>query len=169
MGMTGPDNAYWNGGSMSGQPSQPLAIDTGLSNARSMPTTPATTPPGNSMQNMQPYAGGPGYDSSRSMYSAPPPQQGQYVPQHSVAQQNMARFGQPLQQASQYVKNEMGPPSTRTSGAGADADNQNDSKGADGMIPHSSGTEQVGHGPGDEEGSHENEGEYNGGGAYCIV
>jgi hypothetical protein len=43
------------GGMGSVQGTNPLSIDTGLSNARSMPTTPATTPPGTSIQSMQQY------------------------------------------------------------------------------------------------------------------
>ncbi|KAI9818317.1 MAG: hypothetical protein M1832_004435 [Thelocarpon impressellum] len=159
MGMGGPESSYWNGQSMGGQGTQPLAIDTGLSNARSMPTTPATTPPGNSLQSMQQYQGGQAYDASRSMYSAPPPQHGQYVTQQNVAQQNMARFGQPMQ-PSQYVKNEMGPPSSRAPGAGPEAEHAGESKGGDGMIAHGQGNEQVGHGPGEEEAEHEHDAEY---------
>ena len=159
MGMGNSGGSYeWGPQSMSGgvQGTQPLSIDTGLSNARSMPTTPATTPPGNSMQNMQQYPSQQSYDNSRSMYSAAPSQQSQYAPQQNVAQQNMARFGQPMQ-ANPYMKSEMGPPSSRTTGSGAEAehgDHKTD------PYSHSQGNEQVGHGAGEEEAEHEHDTEY---------
>lgn len=161
MGMGGPDSSYWNAQSMGGQSGQPLAIDTGLSNARSMPTTPATTPPGNALQSMQQYQNGPGYDNGRALYSAAPPQQNQYVTQQSVAQQSMARFGQPMQ-SSQYVKSEMGPPGTRAPGSGPEGEHHGgDSKGPDGLMSHAGpGNEPVGHGTGEEEAEHEHDGEY---------
>ena len=131
------------------QPSQSLSIDTGLSNARSMPTTPATTPPGSTIQNMQQYSGGQTYENSRpSMYSAASSQQSQYVAQPTVAQQNLARFGAPQ---GQYIKNEMGPPSSRA---------QDDIKPNDGLMPQSQGNGQVGHGTGEEEAEHEHDAEY---------
>ncbi|KAI9790228.1 MAG: hypothetical protein M1833_001972 [Piccolia ochrophora] len=160
MGMGGPDSSFqWSGQGMGSQNSQPLSIDTGLSNARSMPTTPATTPPGSSLQSMHQYQGGQSYDNTRPLYSAPPPSQNQYVSNQNVAQQNMARFGQPMQ-PSQYIKNEMGPPSSRAPGAGPDSEHHNDSKGAEGLIPHAQGNEQVGHGTGEEEAEHEHDNEY---------
>ncbi|KAI9848419.1 MAG: hypothetical protein M1837_000214 [Sclerophora amabilis] len=162
MGMGGQENSFqWSGQGMgSVQGNQPLSIDTGLSNARSMPATPATTPPGNSLQSMQQYQGGQtGYDNSRPMYSAAPAQQSQYVPHHSVAQQNMARFGQPMQ-SNHYMKNDMGPPSSRAPGSGPEGDHHHDAKGADTLIGHGQGNEQVGHGTGEEEAEHEHEVEY---------
>ena len=160
MGMGGPENSYWNGQNMSGQNSQPLAIDTGLSNARSMPTTPATTPPGNSIQGgMQQYQGGQAYDNSRSMYSAPPSQHGQYVSQQNIAQQNMARFGQPMQ-PSQYIKSEMGPPSSRAPGSGPEGEHHSEPKNPEAIITHGQGNEQVGHGTGEEEAEHEHDADY---------
>ncbi|KAG0152641.1 hypothetical protein PDIDSM_1121 [Penicillium digitatum] len=50
---------------------QPLSIDTTLSNQRSMPTTPATTPPGNNMHGLPAYPSH-GYDSTKPYYSAAP-------------------------------------------------------------------------------------------------
>ena len=138
------------------QSTQPLSIDTGLSNTRSMPTTPATTPPGTSMHNMQPYQNQQSYDNSRSMYSAAPQQSTHYVTQQNVAQQNLARFGQPMQ-TNPYMKNEMGPPTSRTTGSGADGDH-GDIK-TDPYV-HSQGNEQVGHGTGEEEAEHEHDTDY---------
>ncbi|KAI9801047.1 MAG: hypothetical protein M1825_003582 [Sarcosagium campestre] len=160
LGMGGPENAFqWSGQPMGNQGSQPLSIDTGLSNARSMPTTPATTPPGASLQNMQQYPSGPGYDNARPVYSGPPAAQNQYGSSQNVAQQNMARFGQPMQ-PSQYIKNEMGPPSTRAPGTGSDGEHQSDSKGPDGMINHGQGNEQGAHGPDEDGGEHEHDADY---------
>ena len=79
---------------------QPLSIDTGIA-ARSVPTTPATTPPANA-QGMQ-YQTSQAYDGSRQMYSAPSAY-GQYG-----AQPSMGRYGA-VQSSPSGVKNEMGPP-----------------------------------------------------------
>lgn len=89
-----------------GPGTQSLAIDT-VMNTRSMPTTPATTPPGGALQQLQQY---------------PPPNPSLYnsnssgMSQNSIAQQNMQRFGQ-LPQPTQYLSqsreaNNMGPPPT---------------------------------------------------------
>jgi protein SOK2 len=145
--MGSSDGSFqWGGQSMTAvQGTNPLAIDTGLSNARSMPTTPATTPPGASIQNMQQYQqGSQSYDNSRQMYSAPPVQQNAYPQSNPGQQQAMGRYGQP----SSYVKNEMGPPSAR-----APDSEHHDDKGPNGQIHHS-------HGHGEEEAEHEHDGEY---------
>jgi len=131
------------------QGTNPLSIDTGLSNARSMPTTPATTPPGAMQQYQQ---GSQPYDTSRQMYSAAPPQQNSY-PQAAPGQQNMAPYSQP----SSYIKNEMGPPAGRAPGAEAD---HHDAKDSNGMIHHSQANGQVNHGQGEEEADHEHDAEY---------
>lgn len=78
------------------QNSQPLSIDTGLSNTRSVPTTPASTPPG-----LQPYQTSQAYDASRQVYTAPPIQQ--YPSQYG------RQFGGPLP-SSGLPKAEMAPP-----------------------------------------------------------
>jgi protein SOK2 len=136
-------------GQMNPQATNSLSIDTGLSNARSMPTTPATTPPG---QNMQQYQqGSQPYDASRQMYSAPPPQQNVY-PQSASGQQ-MAPYAQP----NSYVKNEMGPPSSRAPGSEGE---HHDSKDSNGMLHHPQGNGQVSHGQGEEEADHEHDAEY---------
>jgi protein SOK2 len=134
------------------QGTNPLSIDTGLSNTRSMPTTPATTPPGTSIQSMQQYQQGPQpYDSSRQMYSAPPSQQNAY-PQ-SASAQPMPRYSQD----NSYIKNEMGPPSARVPGSEAEHHAPKDSNG---MLHHNQGNGQVVHGQGEEEADHEHDGEY---------
>lgn len=71
--------------------SHSLSIDTGLGNSRSMPTTPATTPPGSNMQSMQSYQNQSGYDS-KPYYSSGSASQAQYASQQQPAPQNMPRY-----------------------------------------------------------------------------
>jgi protein SOK2 len=78
------------GSSYDWQGSQSLSIDTGI--ARSVPTTPVSTPPYQTTQ---------GYDGSRQLYTAPPTQ----APYPS----QMRQFGGPLQ-SSTFPKAEMAPP-----------------------------------------------------------
>lgn len=153
--MGNQSNSYeqW-GQNMSGsvQNSQPLAIDTGLSNARSLPTTPASTPPGNTLHSMQSYQSTQPYDNSRpTMYSVAPQQQSQYTTQ----QQNLARFGPPMQ-PNPYMKNDMGPPS-RAAGQGAEGD-PGDIKQE--TYSHSHGNDQISHGTGEDEAEHEHDADY---------
>lgn len=148
MGMGNQGSSYeWGGAAVSNmQSNQPLSIDTGLSNARSVPTTPATTPPG-AIQNMQQqYQTSQAYDGSRQMYTAPATQSSQY------SQQNMVRLGQPLQ-PSPYPKSEMAPP-TRA----GESDQSGDHKPHDGLLSQPS--EQVGHHGGEDEGDHDHDNEY---------
>ena len=100
MGMGNAGGAYdYNGTAM--HSGQPLAVENGIS-ARSVPTTPATTPPGN--QGIQYHTTQP-YDSQRQIYSTPS-QHGNYYAQ----QPQMGRYG-PLQSSpGGAVKSEMGPP-----------------------------------------------------------
>ncbi|KAJ9664844.1 hypothetical protein H2201_005065 [Coniosporium apollinis] len=145
MGMGNSGGSYeWGGSSM--QSGAPLSIDTGLSNARSVPTTPATTPPG-SIQGMQQYQTPQGYDSSRQMYSAPAAQQSQYTAQQQI------RYGQPLQPAP-YPKTEMAPPSR----SGVESEQPPDSKPHEGLLSH--GSEHGAHSTGEEEAEHEHDNEY---------
>lgn len=161
MGSMGPSETFnWQGQGMSGpQGNNPMTVDTGLSNARSMPTTPATTPPGSSIQNMQPYPSGApqGYDSSRSMYNGPSSTQSPYQPSGSAPQDRM--YSQP----SMYSKNDMAPPTNRPSISGP-AGEQHDTKPPNGIL--SSEQPSQAH-SGEEEGDHEHETEYtHDGGAY---
>lgn len=100
MGSSGGPGYEWGPQSMANgvNGAQPLAIDTGL-NGRSMPTTPATTPPSQSQANMQGYQGQPGYDTKAAYNGTPGPTPG-------YPHQNDARYGQPP-----HFKSEMGPPS----------------------------------------------------------
>ncbi|EXJ86458.1 hypothetical protein A1O3_03409 [Capronia epimyces CBS 606.96] len=106
MGMGNQGSSYdWGNQSMTNGATgtQPLSIETGL-NARSMPTTPATTPPGTAGQGMHSYQGQPGYDTSKHYYSTTPGSQTGYVP-HTDG----SRYGQALPSAP-YGKTDMGPP-----------------------------------------------------------
>ena len=139
MGMGNQGSSYeWGGNNVQNIPgSQPLSIDTGLSNTRSVPTTPASTPPG-AVQSGMSYPTAQSYDSSRPMYSAPPSQPTQY----SQPQQMMGY----RPQEGGYPKTEMAPPQR--------AGDQGDVKPADGMNDH------VHHPAGDDEGDHDNDHEY---------
>ncbi|KAJ5084242.1 hypothetical protein NUU61_008821 [Penicillium alfredii] len=117
IGVTGQGSSYeWGGQSMnSGVPhNQPLSIDTSLNSQRSMPTTPATTPPGNNMQGM-PYQGQSGYDNSKPYYSAAPQSHSQYAPQTPLGSSGMSAYGQSM--PATYLKSEMAPPTGRAPGA----------------------------------------------------
>ncbi|KAI9738852.1 MAG: hypothetical protein M1834_008359 [Cirrosporium novae-zelandiae] len=155
--MNNQSSSYeWGGQSMSGnvQGSQPLSIDTGLSNARSMPATPATTPPGNNIQGMQPYQGQQAYDASRTMYTAPPPQPAQYAAHQNVTTQNIARYGQPM--PASYVKTEMAPPTRSTTGA----ENEQVQEPKTEPYVHTQANDQLDHGVGEPPADHATEPDY---------
>jgi enhanced filamentous growth protein 1 len=141
MGQQGSFNE-WSGANVQNIPGPPLSIDTGLSNTRSVPTTPASTPPGAVQPGMS-YPTAQSYDGSRPMYSAPPSQPGQY---NTHSQQLMGY----RPQESAYPKTEMAPP--------ARTNDQGDVKPAEGMLAQSN--EQVQHPAGDVEGDHDNDNEY---------
>ena len=152
VGMGNQPNSYdWSGPSLATNVpgNQPLSIDTGLGNPRSMPNTPATTPPGTNLQNMTPYQTQQSFD--QKYYSGPPASQSSYAAQPTVAQQNMARFGQPMGSGN-YSKSDMGPPSLRGNGAAAEPD------GTEIKSEHYSQTSSAGPvGHGHTEGDHETE------------
>lgn len=157
MGSMGnPDaNFQWGPQAMNNvQGGNPLSIDTGLSNARSMPSTPASTPPGTSLQSMQQYQqnGQQPYDNSRQMYSAAPPQQNSYA--QSTPDQQMARY---QQQPNSYIKNEMGPPMVRAPGTETE---HHDVKDTNGMLHHGQSQGHVNHSHAEDEGEHEHDAEY---------
>ena len=156
--MTGPGNSYdWNQSSMSStMPSstQPLAIDTSLSHARSLPATPAGTPPGgSSMHSMSTYGAqsqSQSYESSRSTYSAAPQPPSQYATQ----QQNLARFGQGSQ-PNPYMKHDMGPPSSRGNVvSGAESGEPSEIK----QDPYGTSHGNEGMAPGTSEADHDHDG-----------
>lgn len=136
------------------QAAPPMSIDTGLSNARSMPTTPATTPPGTTIQSMPQYpAATQSYDGSRQqMYSAPATQQSPYQSTNGAATHDSRSI---YAQHGTYVKSEMGPP---TAPAGRPVEQQ-DTKPNGMMHPGHTGGEQH-HAGGEEHDEHEHEAEY---------
>lgn len=147
MGGMGAADNYWGQQGMNGaQGANPMSIDTNLSNAaRSMPATPATTPPGNSLHSMQPYPQATqAYDNSRGVYNHAA-QQGPYHSQNSPPDRNV--YGQ----AGPYMKSEMGPPSGRPVGTVSEG---SDVKPPNGMIQHGDG---VSHPNGEDEADHEAE------------
>lgn len=99
MAINQGSGSYEPWGNSSIQNGQPLSIDTGLSNNRSVPTTPASTPPGNAIQGTPQYSTQ-SYES-RPVYSTPAGQ-----PQYSV---NQNRYGN-LPLPSTFAKPEMAPP-----------------------------------------------------------
>lgn len=130
------------------QGANPMSIDTSLSNAaRSMPATPATTPPGGTLQSMQSYPQGTQpYDTSRGVYNGSAPQQSPYPPSNNSPQdRNM--YGQ-----TNYMKSEMGPPSGRAAGTGPAE--QSDVKPTNGIMQPGEGVPQA---AGDDEAEHEAE------------
>jgi len=113
MGIGNQSNSYdWGNQNLGSNVTntQPLSIDTGIGNTRSMPTTPATTPPGGSIQSMQPYQTQQNYENSKQYYSSTPGSQNGYSQQPS-----MNRYAQSMANPT-YVKSEMGPPSAPGSG-----------------------------------------------------
>jgi len=154
MGQMGPSDSFqWSQQGMNGsQGANPMSIDTGLSNARSLPHTPATTPPGSTIQSMQNYPPpvSQPYDNARQMYQAPPSQQSPY-PAPNPNPQDRSVYGQPS-----YPKSEMAPPSNRPSGPGNE---QGESKAPNGMM-HPGQNDSVSHAGAEEEAEHEHDGEY---------
>lgn len=139
------------------QTSQSLPIDASLTNARSMPTTPATTPPGNNLQGMPSYQSQPAYDSSKSYYSSAPSTQGQYAPQ-PLAPHSLTGYGQALMK-------DMGPSGARPPLGPVEPDHT-DVK----VDRYSQSNGQVANGTGEEEAAPEQETEYvpdNGAGSYA--
>jgi protein SOK2 len=145
-------------GMNNGQPSNPMSIDTGMAGnvARSMPATPATTPPGPNVQNM--HASYPpvsqAYDNSRTLYNPSSTQQA------SNAQQSNNTYppingsdNRGMYSHTGYIKNEMGPPSSRPVGGHGDSK----TSAVDG---YQSQGEQTSHAQNEEEAEHEHDGEY---------
>ena len=91
------------------QGNNPIPIDASLSNTRSMPATPATTPPSGSVQSMPAYApNGQNYDAQRPMYNAASSQPSPYQNGANDSQDRL--YGQ----AGSYAKSEMAPPAARS-------------------------------------------------------
>ncbi|KAK9415330.1 hypothetical protein SUNI508_10520 [Seiridium unicorne] len=153
MGSMASDNYQWGQQGMNGaQNNNPMSIDTGLSNARSMPATPATTPPGASLQSMQQYPQGTqAYDSSRGVYNAPPTQQAPYGTSNT-SPQDRDSYGQ------SYMRGDMAPPTGRPSGNG-----EQDVKPPNGMLHAAQPGEQLQQQAAEDEAEHEAEYTHNSG------
>lgn len=151
-GMGGSDSFQWGQqGMANGQGPNQISIDTSLSNnARSLPNTPATTPPGGSIQSMHPYPPvSQPYDSSRQMYQPSAPPASSYPPPNPSPQERpMYGHG--------YVKNEMAPPANRAPGPNGE---QVDTKASNGIM-HAPQAEAVPATGAEEEADHEHDGEY---------
>lgn len=150
-GMGGSDSFQWNQQGMSnGQGPNQISIDTSLgNNGRSLPNTPATTPPGNSIQSMQSYPPvSQPYDNSRQMYQPTAPQNSSYPPPNSAPQER------PMYGHSNYVKSEMAPPSNRAAGPNGEPV---DAKPTNGILHSGQGEASTGT---EEEADHEHDGEY---------
>lgn len=146
MGSMGSENYQWPQQGMNGAPSaNPMSIDTGLSNARSMPATPATTPPGvQGMQQQQyPQATQP-YDNSRAVYNAAAPQQSPYGASNT-SPQDRDPYGQG------YMRGDMAPPAGRPTG------NEQDVKPPNGMMHPAQSGEPLHHQSAEDEADHEAE------------
>lgn len=152
MGSMPSDNFQWGQQGMSGAPSaNTMSIDTGLSNARSMPATPATTPPGASLQSMQPYPQGTqSYDSSRGVYNTSATQQSPYPPSNN-SPQDRGSYGQ----SNAY--GDMAPPSGRPTAA------EQDVKPSASMLHGGQPGEQIPQSAGEDEAEHEAEYTHNSG------
>jgi len=109
MGQSGSSYAEWPHGQSQVNPVE--------DRTRSLPTTPATTPPETTLPTLQPYSASQSFDSQKSSYSAPQ-QQYQHVPQH-------VQFPQYAPMAPHhYVKHEMAPPSRNAHDLKDDETNQ---------------------------------------------
>ncbi|KAI4240278.1 MAG: hypothetical protein L6R40_005214 [Gallowayella cf. fulva] len=142
IGMSNQANDYaWGGHNMTGaaQSTQPMVEP----HPHSTPNTPATTPPGHAMSNLQSYQSQQPYDATKSMYSSSASQQGPYAPS------NMARYAQ----SSTYMKHEMGPPTSRITEIDEHETKQE-------PYAHGQTSQAVGHGTGEEEADHEHDTDY---------
>lgn len=139
--MATSEGFNWSSQGMNGsQGANSMTMDGGLNSARSMPNTPAATPPG-SIQSMQSYpSAAQGYDSQRQMYNAPSAQHSPY--QNSANPPPDRLYSQP----GSYAKSEMGPPASRP--PAALSNEQPDNKGPN---------EQQSQNHPEEEGEHEAE------------
>ncbi|KAH6697609.1 cell pattern formation-associated protein stuA [Plectosphaerella plurivora] len=150
-GLGAPDGYSWGSQGMSGgQGQSSMSIDTGLSNARSMPATPATTPPGNAIQGMQQYQSSAPYDSARPMYNSAPSNQ------HSPYQTTQSSQDRMYGHHDAYGKNDMGPPTSRN---GSTAGPPPDQKPANGILHHGDQNgASVAHSAAEEEQDNEHDG-----------
>ncbi|KAL8827517.1 MAG: hypothetical protein Q9170_006989 [Blastenia crenularia] len=146
IGMSGQSNPY---DYMSSTAQGPQSIVE--AHPHSTPNTPASTPPGHPMPNLQSYQSQPPYDAVKSMYGSSATQQSQYGPQQSMQSNSMARYT-PVQ-SNAYLKHEMGPPTSRITEI-----DEHDAK----TDPYQQGQANAaaGHATGEEEADHEHDTDY---------
>lgn len=140
MASQGGGSQDWNG-TYQGNSANSIALNTGMQSTRSVPATPATTPPGNLHGSMA-YST-PQYNPQVPAYSNAPPQQPQYSGGHTQVHPYRPHD-------STYIKHEMAPPSR-----GAD---QPDLKSTESMMPQ--GGHQLGHGAGTDQRDTEHDNDY---------
>ncbi|KAL8938858.1 MAG: hypothetical protein Q9216_003674 [Gyalolechia sp. 2 TL-2023] len=146
IGMSSQSNPYdYMGGAAQG----PQSIVE--SHPHSTPNTPASTPPGHTMSNLQTYPSQQPYDAVKSMYTTSATQQGQYAPQQSMQSNSMARY--PPVQSNTYMKHEMGPPTARITEV-----DEHDVKSD--PYQQSQGNPATSHATGEEEADHEHDTDY---------
>lgn len=148
--MNGPNGFQWSQqGMTNGQGSNGITIDTSLTNnGRSMPNTPATTPPGAAIQPMSYPQVSQSYDNSRQMYQTSAPQPSAYPPPHTAAQERPM-----YAHSNSYVKSEMAPPSNRSGVPNGEVD----VKPTNGILHAGQGETTNGV---EDEAEHEHDGEY---------
>ncbi|KAL8727904.1 MAG: hypothetical protein Q9181_005538 [Wetmoreana brouardii] len=150
IGLSGQSNPYdWGTQTMGAgaQGSQTMVEG----HAHSTPNTPATTPPGHTMSDLQSYQTQQPYDAAKSIYSSSASQQGQYTSQQSIQPNTMARYA-PVQ-SNTYMKHEMGPPTGRITEIDEHSTKTE-------PYPHSHSNPVVSHGTGEEEADHEHDTDY---------
>ncbi|CCU82319.1 cell pattern formation-associated protein stuA, partial [Blumeria hordei DH14] len=125
-----------------------LSIDTGLSNTRSMPNTPASTPPGSNIQGLQYQQSNNSYDATRHMYNSSNSQH------HPYSQNTSDHSGMPRYPTTNYLKTDMAPPARSSV---PDNENHTDTKDSSGILHH--GNNHAPQAP-DEEREHDQEAEY---------
>ncbi|KAL8719346.1 MAG: hypothetical protein Q9225_003647 [Loekoesia sp. 1 TL-2023] len=146
IGMSSQSNPYdYMGGAAQGSQSIVEA------HPHSTPNTPASTPPGHTMSNLQSYQSHQPYDAVKSMYTNNATQQSQYAPQQPMQSNNMARYT-PVQ-SNTYLKHEMGPPTSRITEI-----DEHDTK--TDPYQQSQGNPAAGHTTGEEEADHEHDTDY---------
>jgi protein SOK2 len=143
-----PSSNYW---AQASQGASAMSIDTTLGGTRSLPTTPAATPPSHGVATMPNYSSSAQpYDTTGRMYQS---SQSQYA--QASAQDRPSAYGQ----ADSYVKNEMAPPSSRAAGAGAP--DAADAKPVNGILQSDASSAPVAHAVSEvEENEQEHDAEY---------
>jgi protein SOK2 len=128
------------------------AIDSSLGSARSLPSTPAVTPPAHNIATMPPYGSAQGYDGSRGYATG-----AQHPTYPSQVAQSRAAYGQ----QDQYVKAEMHAPPSR---AGAADDSDSPAEKSTGAVLQSNGPPSAvshhGSTAGEDDGDQEHDAEY---------